>query len=219
MTLSEHSLPNLAENIRFIHALGFKITGVNLAEGDFDWDNEKYLAILVPQLKQLVDYYLENEQLELCQMFDKRLDHCQGKARKRRKWCGIGEGTIFFDTDGAMYPCSFVTPMTFTDEELAIIKNTDFLNHDTFIDEDCYQNCYIYPICGTCHASNYLENKTFKQRSRQKCKIQKLIALFIADYQSKWILRHPAALKGYELYHTIEAIKKIKRLYLEEFNK
>ena len=37
MTLSEFSLPRLAENIKFIHNLGFKrISGVNLAEGNFD---------------------------------------------------------------------------------------------------------------------------------------------------------------------------------------
>ena len=217
MTLSEYSLNNLAENIKFIQSLGFNITGANLAEGDFDWENDEYIKILIPQLKELVDFYLKNDNIALCPIFDKRLDLCQAKEKFRKKWCGIGEGTIFFDTDGSMYPCSYVTPMTFSDDELNNIQKTDFLNHENFIDEDCFENCYIYPICGVCHASNYLENKTFKERNKKRCKIQKLIALFIAEYKSKWLLNNPDMIKRYELYHTIEAIKQIKALYLQDF--
>ena len=36
MTISEYSIPRLAESIRYIHSIGFqKIRGVNLAEGNF----------------------------------------------------------------------------------------------------------------------------------------------------------------------------------------
>jgi uncharacterized protein len=114
MTLSDFSLPRLAENIKFIHLLGFKnIGGGNLAEGNFDWSNEKYIKLLIPQLDELVDFYLENDNFELSQIFDKHLYTCEAKVRLRRKWCGTGVGTIFFDTDGERYPCPFITPMTF----------------------------------------------------------------------------------------------------------
>ena len=76
MTLSDYSLPRLSENVIFIHSLGFKkITGANLFEGDFDFDNEEFIRILVPELKRLVDFYSKPENGDLYnQMFDKRLD-------------------------------------------------------------------------------------------------------------------------------------------------
>jgi len=107
--------------------------------------------------------------------------------------------------------------MTFSENEVSEIVKTDFTNDENFIDDDCFDNCYIYPICGTCSGANYLANKTFKERNKCRCKIQKLIALFIADLQAKRIEKNPKIYDDYQLYHTIEAIKKIRSLYLPEF--
>ena len=218
MTLSSYSIPRLAENIKFIHSLGFKrIRGVNLAEGDYDWSDEEYIQLLIPQLRELEDFYLENEQFLPNQMLDKRIELCEAEKRERRKWCGIGTGCPFFDVDGKWYPCAFTTPMTFSNEELDDILSTDFTNHDDFLDECCFENCYIYPICPTCSGANYLNNRSFKIRDKRRCRIQKLIALFIADMQAKKIVRNPQAFDSDTLYHKIEAIKKIRALYLDEF--
>lgn len=217
MTLSEHSLYNFAENIKFIHSLGFGINGADLSEGLFDWSDEKYIQILIPQLKELVDFYVSNEHLKLNKLFDKDLASCAAKEKPRTKCCGVGDNLIFFDTNGEKYPCSFITPMTFPLSEINKISDIDFSNEELFIDEHCYHNCYIYPICDTCAGANYLTNKSFKERDKRKCGIRKLIALFIADLQSKLIIKNPQIYEPIKLYHTIEAIKQIKRLYLDEF--
>jgi sulfatase maturation enzyme AslB (radical SAM superfamily) len=218
MTLSEFSLPRLSENVRFAHSLGFKkISGVNLAEGTFDWSDDKYIEILIPQLKELVDFYVENEKLSICQMLDKNLHICERKNYERKKWCGIGTGCIFFDTDGKRYPCSFITPMTFSESELSDIVNTDYSNDDNFIDEDCYNDCYIYPLCPVCYGANYLNCKTFKCRDKGRCRVQKLVALFAADLHAKRIIKNPKLYDESILYNTIEAVKKIRQLYLPEF--
>jgi hypothetical protein len=60
-------------------------------------------------------------------------------------------------------------------------------------------------------------NKTFKVRDKSKCRIQKLIALFIADMQAKRIQKNPKWYDDTTLYYTIEAVKKIRALYLDEF--
>lgn len=220
MTLSEFSLTHLAENIKYVHSLGFKeIGGVNLSEGDFDWSRNEYIELMIPQLKELVMFYVENESFPLNQMFDKRLDYCEAKNRERRKWCGIGNGANFFDIDGRMYPCPFVTPMTFSKHEIDDILKIDFTDDTNFIDEDCFKNCYIYPICPTCVGANYMNLKTFKQRDKRRCRIQKLVALFIADLQARRIMKNPKIYDDDTLYHTIEAIKKIRSLYLDDFNK
>ena len=219
MTLSEFSLENLAENIIYIHSLGIKeIGGVNLFEGNFDWSNEKYIKALIPQLKKLVDFYLENDTLPLNQMFNKKLNLCESKEKFKRKYCGVGTGTIFFDVDGTQYPCSFITPMTFSKNELNNIMKTDFKDAINFIDEECFNNCYIYQLCPNCSGANYMANKTFKIRNKSKCKIQKLICLFVADLQAKRIIKNPNKYDKTYLYYTIEAIKKIKQLYYPEFS-
>ena len=221
MTLSEYSLQHLAEDVQYLHALGIKeISGVNLYEGTFDWDNDAYIKTLIPQLALLARYYAEHDSLQRCQLFDKELDVCESQTRDRKKWCGIGTGTPFFDIDGRRYPCSFVTPMTFTRHELDRILETDFSNDENFIDDECLNDCYIYPICPQCSGANYLVNKTFKTRNKSKCRIQKLTALFIADMEAKRIAKNPKRYDDTKLYYTIEAIKKIREAYLgifEEF--
>ena len=218
MTLSEYSIPRLAENVKFIHSLGFQnIRGVNLAEGDFDWDQDKYIEMLIPQLAELVDFYLESGGAMTNQMLDRHIASCEARKIGKRKWCGIGTGCPFFDVDGKRYPCSFITPMTFSPEEIADIAETDFTADDHFIDDKCFESCYIYPVCPTCAGANYLKNKTFKTRDKSRCKIQKLIVLFAADLQAKRIVENPNMYDDTALFYTIEAIKKIRSLYLDEF--
>ena len=218
MTLSEYSLPRLAENIKYIHSLGFKeIGGVNLFEGNFDWSRDEYLHLLIPQLADLVAFYVDNDALALNQMFDKRLSYCEVKNRGDKKWCGIGTGAVFFDTDGKVFPCPFVTPMTFSQNDLSLILQTDFTDESNFIDKDCYKNCYIYPICPTCSGANYFRNNKFTERDKTKCRIQKLISLFIADLQAKRIKKNPQRYDNATLYHTIEAIRRVRALFLPEF--
>jgi len=218
MTLSEFSLNHFAEDIKYLHSIGFKkINGVNLFEGDFNWDKDEYLSILSSQLSELVEFYVENDTLELNQMLDKSLDFCEAKNIGERKWCGIGTEP-FFDIDGKRYPCAYITPMTFSQQELDAISKIDFTYDRNFIDDECYHGCYIYPICSTCAGANYMVNKSFKIRNKSKCRIHKLIALFIADLQAKRISKNKNIMDEEVLFHTIEAIKKIRSLYFDEFS-
>ena len=218
MTLSEYSLGHLADNVIFIHNLGFKdIGGVNLAEGNFNWSDEKFVQILIPELRKLVDFYVEHDDLTVCQMLGRQLYLCEAPNKIRKKWCGIGVGTIFFDTDGTRLPCPFVTPMTFSKDEINDMLQTDFNNPDNFIDEDCFNNCYIYPVCPTCSGANYLAMKTFKRRDHSKCRIQKLITLYAADLLAKRLLKNQKSVPENRIYNTISAIEKIRELYMQEF--
>lgn len=220
MTLSEASLECLADNIISIYKLGFrKIDGVNLFEGNFDWEQDRFIKLLIPQLKKLEDFYLKNPYLRLDQMFNKNIELCALKMPKREKKCGIGTNVTFFDTDGSRFPCSFVTPMTFDESELLKIEKTNFYDSTAFIDEDCFENCLIYPICPSCAGANYLKNHSFKNQNKSRCKISKLIALFVADLHAKRIVTYPELYTNESvLYYTIEAIKKIRKEYLDEFS-
>lgn len=216
-TLSDYSLKNLSHDIKFLHTLGFPVSGCNEFEGDFDWDKDEYISILAKQLKELSDFYVENDTLRPNQMLNLPIETCETKNRDRIKWCGIGEGTVFFDIDGQKYPCSFITPMTFSQEQIAEIKNINYKDSDNFIDNDCFDNCYIYPICRTCAGACYLNNGSFKKREKTRCRTQKLAALFAADIQARRIVKNPDNFDKKTLYTKIAAIKKIRELYLDEF--
>lgn len=217
MTLSEYSLQHLAKNVKYAHSLGFcEIDGVNLFEGEFDWGDEKYIKMLIPQLEELVKFYVENDNLRLDQMMNRKLEMCEGKNRSKKKWCGIGNGAIFFDVDGTRRPCPFVTPMTFEEKALEEICSYDYGKTEDFIDDYCFDNCYIYPVCPHCAGANYLTQKTFKVRDKSKCKIQKLITLYSADLQAKRIIKNPDKYDEATKYNLINAIQKIKELYLDE---
>lgn len=218
MTISEYSLKNFADNVIHIHNLGFReIDGVNLFEGEFDWSDEKYVRNIIPELKKLVNFYVENDELIIDQMLGRQIDVCEEKNRPKRKWCGIGTGTIFFDTDGTRRPCPFVTPMTFSRDELNDIMRTNFEDHSVFIDDDCFNNCYIYPVCPMCPGANYLVKKTFSERDRSKCRMQKLITLYAADLQARRLLKNTKNISENRIYNTIAAIERIKELFLQEF--
>jgi sulfatase maturation enzyme AslB (radical SAM superfamily) len=219
ITLSEYSLHHLAENIIFIHSLGFKdIRGGYLYTGTFNWNSDKYIEILTSQLTKLVNFYVENDSFSIPRVLDHNLSLCENPY-KEKKCCNIGTGEVFFDIDGTRRLCHFITPMTFNQTDLKNIEATDFLNEENFVDYDCFNNCYIYPVCISCPGADYLINKTFKQRNKNHCRIQKLIALFIADLQAKRITKNPTMYDNDYLYHTIEAIKKIREIYLPEFKK
>lgn len=218
MTISDYTLPHLADNIIYLHKLGFKeIGGVNLFEGEFDWSDEKYIRLLIPELKKLVAFYVEHDDLALDQMMGRRIDVCCMEFDVKRKWCGIGTGTIFFDTDGKRYPCPFVTPMTFSKNELDDIQNTDFNDSDNFVDEECF-DCYIHPICPYCPGANYLTQKSFKHRDKSKCRAQKLITLYVADLLAKRLLKNPNSVPKEQIYNTITAIERIRKNFLPEFS-
>ena len=82
---------------------------------------------------------------------------------------------------------------------------------------DCFNNCYIYPICPMCPGANYLVKKTFTERDKSKCRMQKLITLFAADLQAKRLVKNPNSVPKNRVYNTITAIEKIKEEFLPEF--
>lgn len=217
MTLSQYSLETLAQDIISIHKRGFlHISGVNLAEGDFDWSDEKNVITLAGQLAQLEDYYLTNPNIPINQMLNRKLVICES-IKQPKKWCGVGSSAHFIDTDGKVYPCPFFTPMTFTKQELEEILKFDFNNEDGFLDENCYKNCYIYPVCPSCSGTCYKKNKTLNRRDKTQCRIQKLITLYSADLIAKKLIEDVSCIPQNAVYNTISSIKKIKSLYMQEF--
>ena len=223
MTISELSIDSFADDVIFLHKMGFKeISGSNLAEGDFDWDTDENIKKIIPQLKKLCDFYSDHSIMKPCQMFQKAIWE-KKKKKEYKKWCGIGENSVFYDTDGKKYPCSYLSPMTFSSEEIEKIQGIDFTDSDYFTDFECVEGCYIYPVCSHCAAANYQTTGEFGKRAKNKCKINKIVLYYVAEMHKNRILKNR---KQYTddtiLYYTIEAIKEINQQYyplVEEYIK
>ncbi len=209
MTISKESVGTLSKNIIYIHSLGFKITGTNFAEG-IDWENDKFVDVVFRELETLCKYYIDNLDIVPAPLLNMRIYKCE-EQKIRNKWCGCGEYSCAYDTDGEKYPCTFFTPMTFSKQQLNEIKNIDFSNPENFIDNDCYNNCYLMPVCNCCYGANYLSTNDVKKRDKSKCQLTKLRAIFSAALIAHKMISNPQ--NTYENALNISAIKKINELY------
>lgn len=215
MTVSKQTLPYYAEDVKFLHQLGFGINGADLCIGKENWEEQKLLSVFAEQLKELVDFYSSIETEFYNALFDIDIAECASKHRPIRKNCGVGDYLFFYDSDGKKYPCTFITPMTFSSAQIADLEKIDFTESKNFIDWDCYNNCYLYPICKKCPAENLMTNGSFAQWDRSKCKFTELIALAKAEIETRLIIKNPHRYNDTKLYFTIEAIKNIRERYLE----
>ena len=68
MTISEDTLPGLAEGVKYLESMGFRCDAT-LSVG-VDWDRDKYMPVLARELNKLVDYYTEHPEKKLCTMLD-----------------------------------------------------------------------------------------------------------------------------------------------------
>lgn len=173
MTISEYNINSLAEDVAFIHSLGFKLSGCNFAEGvemsDFD---EKY-KLIASQYEKLIEYYLQHPEYE-SPFFQLPFASCETGDRKYEKRCGTGKNMAVVDFDGLIYPCTYFSPLTIDREELNEVLKTDFCDVNNFINKKCIDECYLYPICHGCYGDNYTLTGKLSERSKQKCELTKM---------------------------------------------
>lgn len=214
MTISDQHLDRLAEDIIFLHSKGLKIKGSNIAEGIVISDFDKKYEIIKEQYLKLIEYYLAHPEIQVAQVFDLNLSLCESHKKERIKYCGCGsDATKVVDIDGKEYPCTYFFPMSMSKEELNKINSFDLSDDDLFIDGDCLDNCYIYPICKGCYGDNYSTTGMLSKRSSQKCKLSKLRALSVATLQAKKMLANSYTELSKEEKETIIAIKRINMLF------
>lgn len=209
MTISKETVDHIYENITFIHSLGYNISGTNFAEG-IDWENEKYVRIVTNELEKLCRYYMKHPEVKPVPLIHMAIHKCEDE-RQKVKWCGCGEHMAAYETDGTECPCTFITPMTFGEKVLHKIHDIDFHNHELFIDEPCFNNCYLDPVCTSCYGANLLSNGKINVRDKSKCALMKIRAVFSAALKAHMILKKPVDTP--ENRKSLIAIKKINDLY------
>lgn len=213
MTISDKNLGNLASDIIFIQQKGFKIRGCNFAEGiAIDKFDEKIL-IIAEQLRKLIDFYIDNPHIEIAPILNIPLSLCETCESNGIKKCGSGVSMVVVDIDGKTYPCTYFSPLSMDNKLLEKVSQIDFHDNEAFVNQDCIKNCYLYPICNSCYAGNFVTTGSIFRCSYQKCEITKLRAVAAANYMAHKIIHNNTEKLNNNDYLTIQAIKKIKQLF------
>lgn len=213
MTISQETLPYLADGIIFLHEKNFCFTA-NLAY-NIDWSKADNEQLLERELMKLIDYYLAHPDVQPCSLFTIPIFKVAiENSTETLRQCGAGLDLISYDIDGEAYPCQFFMPLS-AGEKAITMNESQFKEMVTRDDlhGDC-KTCIAAPICHTCYGANYLATGNIFHKDDNWCKLQKIIFKANAFYKAKQlelgVLSSPEEQTGY----LIRAIIKI----LEDFN-
>lgn len=186
MTISQETLPKLAEGVIYCSEKGFDIF-CNLAYG-IDWSNKDNISILNNQLAILIDYYLNNPDVKPCsmlsdQIFQLGMDYPNSNVKK---WCATGDKMASYDTDGKKYPCQFFMPLSCGEEKSKKAKEFEFYDEIPvdLLDEKC-RNCIVNRACPTCYGSNYVSTGSLYKKEDNYCILTKNILFARSFFHAK----------------------------------
>lgn len=175
MTISPQTLPTLYEGVVFIHNKGFRVS-CNLAFG-IDWSNAQNAQLLERELNKLIDFYLNNPEIEPCSILGINFDQLgyQNDNNSIRKWCGTGTHMHTYDTDGKCYPCQFFMPISAGKDRARELGTISFDEQIPIqkLDKKC-QSCVIANACPTCYGSNYVSNGNIYSKDENYCTLTKI---------------------------------------------
>ena len=189
MTISPETLHCMAEGIKYIESLGFGCAAT-LATA-IDWTNERNTNVLKQQLNVLVEHYIKNPEIELCQLLELELETVFAKKEGKTKYCGAGSRIHAYDVNGNQYPCQGFAPITLGKEAKKYIK-CDF--SDVILEDNspCKECDFLY-MCPDCYATNKVSTGDILLQSKEMCVFNRLCAL-----ASSVIQYHRIMLKGIE---------------------
>lgn len=152
LTMSEYTLPSLADGIINLYKLGFYpdatlSTGVN-------WNYSKNEKNFIRELEKLVQFYTDNPNIKLCTMLNYDLRLVFSKLNQKLRFCGAGEMTACYDIDGNVYPCQGFAPISIG-KEAKKFKNYEVSKFDLVKENPCF-DCKFFFLCANCYSANLI---------------------------------------------------------------
>ena len=184
MTVSQETLPFLADGIKYIDSLGFKCD-TTMSVG-VDWDAETNIPILIRELGKLVEYYTTNPEKQLCTILNMDLRLVLTPIDKDYRFCGAGIDMVCFDTQGDCYPCQGFAPVSIG-EQSKEYKNFDPTNF-LFSDNNPCRDCMFVRLCSNCYAANLQSTGDIQIVDSNLCQLYKLCVMASAKIQAKRII-------------------------------
>ena len=205
MTISPDMLSKLSEGVIHCHKLGFGVL-CNLADG-LDWAEES-TDILKEQLYQLVKYYLDNPDKDVCSILKMPLLHVALKNKTSfPKWCGAGDHIHAYDTEGKVFPCQLFMGVSGVGTQIPKIEK---IYSSTVLPDKC-KKCAIFGGCPTCIGTNAIRKRDLFYHTDVECKnikIQFLATSYLMYEKYKRSLLKMSKDEEYTLLNSIYEIQK-----------
>lgn len=185
MTISEKTLPYLAQGVKYLDGLGFKCDAT-LSVG-VDWNAKKYIPILIEQLNELVEYYTDNPNKKICTLLDMDFRLVLAPIDDDYRFCGAGIDMMCYDTLGNAYPCQGFAPVSIGDDakEYCDFDEKEF----RFNEENFCKRCPWVRLCPNCYAANFQSTGNIQLVDKNLCELYKLCILASSKIQFNRILQ------------------------------
>ena len=209
MTVSEATLPNIAEGIIDMHRHNFLVS-CNLAY-DINWSDIENENILERELKKLICYYIENPQIAPCSMLGDGIEGVMFEEVNAKRYCGVGKYMVSYDVDGKAYPCQFFMPLSLGQKasDAAKICFPEDIFDINLLDEKC-RKCVIRNICPNCYGANYAATGNIYRRDSNMCKLMKIIMKARSYFKAEKWKRNQLNLSFEDTQLLLQAIMKIQ---------
>ena len=215
MTLSQETLPVLAEGVLFLKQKGVRNIACNLAYM-IDWKDPVNLELFRQQLRLLADYYLDNPEEEPIDLLSDKVVIASIFKNGWRRWCGSGDAMIAYDMDGKAYPCHLFVPSVCGEEKARESAKFDLTQEAQTRDPECAK-CPIELMCPICVGANYVSFGKVNCNDKSMCDLHKTRIVEICNLSYKRALkRHKlGVLTGEELKKAVNAMRAIQKLKAE----
>lgn len=211
MTVSHETLPMLAEGVIDMHQKGFAVS-CNLAY-EIDWSDPSNTGVLDRELHKLIDFYLQNPEIEPCSMLEMGITNVLLEEDGAVRHCGTGKYMCSYDVDGKAYPCQFFMPLSLGAEKSEKVRDIEFPEDAVpkeLLDKKC-QECVVRSACPNCFGANYASTGNIYSRDDNMCHLTKIIMKARSYFRAKqWEM---GQLKGNpeEIQAIMRAIVKIQQ--------
>lgn len=180
MTVTEESVPTLAQSIITMHENGYRL-GANPACGEPPWSMEN-VREFGRQMLLLAEYYARHPEVTPVDMLDVDLRLVPYYREPMRPTCGIGNDYVTVDTDGGVYPCHMFSSLALTQEQkeraaaFCMGERRDF-------DVPACKDCILRLVCPRCYGMSFLRTgdpfavdinmcRLFRQQVKGACSYQ-----------------------------------------------
>ena len=179
LTLSQATLPQLAEGVIALHEQGF-IVDATLSTG-VSWDYAANEALFVRELSKLARYYIAHPEMPLCTLLNVDLRLVFADRPQQLRFCGAGEMTCCYDADGNCYPCQGFAPVALG-AEAALFRDFDAQQFALTLDHPCVR-CSFFFLCAGCYSANLATRGNCHHVDADLCRINRLCILASARVQ------------------------------------
>lgn len=211
MTISQETLPDMAEGVKYLEGLGFYCKAT-FASG-IRWNMKEAENILMTELEKLVEYYSQNE-IPLCNLLDLDLRAVFNSPDVPFRYCDAGVGKKCYDMDGHCYPCQGLASTSVGEEKAEIFEGEGFEHFKLSRNNPC-RACQWLRICRTCYAANFLETENIEYNSKKICRLNRMVMLASSAVQYKRIMRETKRTRAQMA--TLKAVQLIQKKVLQEY--